>query len=88
LTAAAVAARAGVGGPREVLVSFPAFLAMTYNQLWHLLPLVVAISLVYGATRHELMGPILGHAWRFGLWVLTFVAIIFAVLYVISTWVV
>ncbi len=61
---------------------------MYFNQLWYLLPLVVVISLVYGATRHELMGPILSHAWRFGVWVLTFIAVIFVVLFVIATWVV
>ncbi len=61
---------------------------MYFNQLWYLLPLVVVISLVYGATRHELMGPILSHAWRFGVWVMTFMAVIFAVLFVISVWVV
>jgi hypothetical protein len=26
--------------------------------LWHAIPIIIAISLVYGATRHELMGPI------------------------------
>ena len=59
-----------------------------FNQLWYLLPLVVPISLVYGATRHELMWPILGHAWRFGLWVLMFIAVIFVVLFGIATWIV
>jgi hypothetical protein len=59
-----------------------------FNQLWYLLPLVVPISLVYGATRHELMWPILGHAWRFGLWVLTFIAVIFVLLFAIATWIV
>lgn len=62
--------------------------ATFFNQLWYLLPLVVSISLVYGATRHELMGPILSHAWRFGLWIMAFIAAIFAVLYVIATWIV
>lgn len=51
------------------------------NQLWHLFPLVVTISLVYGATRHELPGPILGNAFRFGIWMLGFVAVIFAILF-------
>lgn len=62
--------------------------ATYFNQLWYLLPLVVVISLVYGATRHEMMGPILANAWRFGAWVMTFIAVIFVVLFVISTWVV
>ncbi len=61
---------------------------MYFNQLWYLLPLVIVVSLVYGATRHELMGPILAHAWRFGMWVMTFIAVIFVVLFIVSTWVV
>lgn len=54
------------------------------NQLWHLLPLVVTISLVYGATRHEMPGPILNNALRFGIWMLGFIAVIFVVLFWIS----
>jgi hypothetical protein len=49
--------------------------------------LVVAISLVYGASRHELMGPILEHALRFGVWVVTFMLVIFVVLTFVSWWV-
>jgi len=55
------------------------------NRLWYALPLVVTISLVYGATRHELPGPIIEHALRFGLWIITFMAIIFVVLWLV-TW--
>ena len=36
------------------------------NQLWYALPLVVVVSLVYAATRHEEMGPILSHVVRIG----------------------
>ena len=39
------------------------------NQLWYALPLIVSVSLVYAATRHEYMEPILGHAIRFGAWI-------------------
>ena len=49
------------------------------SRLWYCLPLVVSISLVYGATRHELMPQILEHSLRFGLWVVTFMLGIFAV---------
>ena len=38
-------------------------------QLWYSLPLVVSVSLVCAATRHELMEPILKHAARFAGWV-------------------
>jgi hypothetical protein len=39
------------------------------NQLWYALPLVVTISLVYSATRHEEMSSILWHALRLGTWI-------------------
>ena len=40
------------------------------NQMWYALPLIVSISLVYAATRHEDMLEILSHALRFGTWVI------------------
>ncbi|HKD36775.1 MAG TPA: hypothetical protein VKB78_08235, partial [Pirellulales bacterium] len=49
-------------------------------QIWYSLPLVVAISLVYAATRHERMAPILQHALRFGFWIVAFMAIVFGLL--------
>lgn len=52
--------------------------------LWHAIPIVIGISLVYGATRHELMGHILYSAYRTALWILGFVAVIAVVLAVIS----
>ena len=48
------------------------------------LPLLVSVSLVYAATRHEHMGPILQHAWRFFVQVGIFLTIVFAVLLVMS----
>ncbi len=54
------------------------------NQLWYLIPLIVAVSLVYGATRHELLGCILQHAWRAAVWMLGFMAIIFGVILIVS----
>lgn len=54
------------------------------SRLWYSLPLVVAISLVYGATRHELMPQILEHSTKFGVWILTFMLAIFAVTVVLS----
>ena len=55
-------------------------------NLWHALPLVVAVSLVYAATRHEDMQPILVHAGRTAIWILGFMAVIFAVIYAIVWW--
>ena len=54
------------------------------NHLWYYLPLIVAVSLVYGATRHELMGPILAHAWQAGIWISGFMGALLLVLYFIS----
>jgi hypothetical protein len=54
------------------------------NRLWWALPLIVSVSLVYGATRHELMGPILNNAFRAAVWIGGFMGIIFAVLMAIS----
>ena len=54
------------------------------SQLWFSIPLIVSISLVYGATRHEEMTPILQHAWRTAKWIVGFMAIVVAALTVIS----
>jgi len=48
--------------------------------LWYALPLVVSVSLVCAATRHELMRPILEHAVRFGAWLLVFMAVFMGLL--------
>jgi hypothetical protein len=57
---------------------------LLHNNLWYMIPLIVAISLVYGATRHELMGPILLHAYRAGVWMAGFMAVIFVVILLVS----
>ncbi len=56
------------------------FAAWPASQLWYLLPLLVAICLVYGATRHELAGQILIHAFKFATWIVGFMAVIFVLL--------
>ena len=58
--------------------------ALPFGQLWYYLPLLVAISLVYGATRHELPGPILRHAWHTAVWMTTFIGAIFVIVFIIS----
>ncbi|HUT93713.1 MAG TPA: hypothetical protein VMY37_29890 [Thermoguttaceae bacterium] len=50
------------------------------NDLWFALPLVIAVSLVYAATRHESMAPILRHAMRIGTWIVGFMVVVFVVL--------
>ena len=53
-------------------------------RLWYAVPLVTSVSLVYAATRHEAMGPILIHAVRFALWIVVFMAIVLAVIQLMS----
>jgi hypothetical protein len=59
------------------LVILPPLAVVT---LWYALPLVVSVSLVCAATRHELMRPILEHAVRFGAWLLVFMAVFMGLL--------
>ena len=40
------------------------------------LPAIVAISLVYAATRHERMKPICAHAARVGVWIVGFMFVV------------
>lgn len=45
-------------------------------NLWYALPLIVSVSLVCAATRHEDYSPILQHAARFGLWIVAFMVVV------------
>lgn len=65
----------------------PVFAAQQINQLWYALPLVVVVSLVYAATRHEEMGEILSHAVRVGTMVVGFMLILFVFLLLLAWWV-
>lgn len=58
--------------------------ALATNPLWHALPLIVVVSLVYAATRHEDAGSILVHALRIGVWIIGFMLTVFLVLTLIS----
>jgi hypothetical protein len=58
--------------------------ALQTNQLWYAVPLVVVVSLVYAATRHEQLGPILSHALRFGGMVVGFMAAVLVVLVAVA----
>lgn len=55
-------------------------------KIWYSLPLVVVISLVYGATRHEYLREILQHAFRSAIWVVGFMFVIFAIIFVSGYW--
>ena len=43
------------------------------------MPAIIAVSLVYTATRHEQMRPILLHAGRVAVWIVSFMLIVFVV---------
>lgn len=57
-----------------------------HNRLWYAVPLILSVSLVYAATRHELLGPIVDHAVRFGGWLVGFLTIFFVILLLVSAW--
>jgi len=65
------------------MFNLPPLLA-TGNDLWYAVPLVIAISLVYAATRHEKNEQILVAAARIGTWICGFMFAIFVVLALIS----
>jgi hypothetical protein len=68
----------------ETILTLPLLAAMDPLRIWFALPLIVSVSLVYSATRHEEMGPIVVHAARFAVWVVVFMAIVFAGLQLMS----
>jgi hypothetical protein len=55
-------------------------------RIWYSVPLVVVVSLVYGATRHEYLKEIFIHAIRSAIWVVGFMAVIFALIWVAGFW--
>ena len=58
--------------------------AMDPLRIWFAVPIIVSVSLVYSATRHEELGPIAVHAARFAVWIVVFMAIVFAALQALS----
>ena len=67
---------------------FPSFLllALVAAKPFYLLPLIVSVSMVYAATRHELMRPILWTALRFVVgWISGFLLVLFLILYWVSS---
>lgn len=66
------------------MIEFASLFAASFVRMWYAVPLIVSISLVYGATRHELMRPILEHAVRFAAWIVVFMGILFIVIWFVS----
>ncbi len=62
---------------------FPLLLAQA-NTTWYLLPLALAISLVYSASRYELPERILSRAIRLFLQIIGFMGAAFLVLWVLT----
>lgn len=60
---------------------------MSPTYLLLALPLLVAFSFVYAATRHEKQEFILQQTWRTAVWIVGFLGAIFLVLWIISWWV-
>jgi hypothetical protein len=54
------------------------------NSFWFAVPLIVSVSLVYSATRHEQVGAILTHALRVALWIAGFMALVCGILHLVS----
>ena len=64
--------------PTQLNISlFPLLATM---NLWYALPLIISVSLVCAATRHEEISVILQHAIRFGLWIIAFMAVVMGLL--------
>jgi len=59
-------------------------LSISPTYLLYYVPLIIAISLVFGATRHEEISLILRHAGHTARWITGFMAIIFVVLLAID----
>ncbi len=53
------------------------------TSLWYAVPAIIAVSLVYAATRHERMRPLLIHAGRVAVWLVGFMVTVFVVIQVI-----
>ena len=70
-----------------LLSLFPLLASLPTKQTWYLLPLIVAVSLVYGATRHELFGPILQHTLRTAGWLVGFMGVLIFAAWLLSYWV-
>ena len=55
-------------------------------DLWYALPAIIAVSLVYAATRHEQMRPLMIHAGRVALWIVGFMSAVFVVIELVNWW--
>lgn len=59
-------------------------LLANHNLLWYLLPLTLAISLVYSASRYEAPSRILQRAFQLFVQITLFLGVVFVLLFVLS----
>ncbi len=69
----------------NTLASIPLIVGTT-PRIWYAIPLIVVVSLVYGATRHENLREILIHSFRSAIWVVGFMAVIFFLIWIAGYW--
>jgi hypothetical protein len=55
-----------------------------HNNMWYAVPAIIALSLVYAATRHERMRPIFIHAGRVAAWIVGLMFVVFVILELVS----
>ncbi len=55
-------------------------------RIWYSIPLIIVVSLVYGATRHEYLKEIFQNALRSAIWVVGFMTMIFVIIWVAGFW--
>ena len=67
-------------------VVFDHLLLAAIPQIWYALPLIVVVSLVYGATRHENLREIFTHSLRNAIWCVGFMSIIFFLIWIAGFW--
>lgn len=56
------------------------------TYVFYLLPLLIAVSVVFGATRRESPAEIVKHGWQTARWLIGFVLIIASVLAIVGWW--
>jgi hypothetical protein len=62
----------------------PLLAAVQINELWFALPLIIAVSFVYAATRHERMVRILLRGLRVAVMITVFMGLILVLLVMLS----
>lgn len=73
------------GGITNLLLPFLA-ISLWQARLWYAIPLILVVSLVYGATRHERMKEIIEQSIRTAIGLVGFMSAIFVVIWLIGFW--